>query len=140
MKQITLLFLILLIWGCTPSRNITAAAVQNALHKQEAAWKEGNMGGFMQGYWQNDSLMLMAGKELIYGWQNALDAYKASYPDSAAMQKLSYTIISIKPCSSTEAIVAGSWHLNGNAEPGGHFVLLFRKINKVWKIVMDHIS
>ncbi|KAA5533478.1 DUF4440 domain-containing protein [Taibaiella lutea] len=116
-------------------------SIRNILAKQSAAWNEGNIEGFMKGYWENDSLMFIGKKGLTYGWKNTLNNYKKSYPDARAMGQLTFTIIKLKPLSNQYQEVIGKWHLkrdDGNLE--GHFTLLFQKIKNNWFIVMDHSS
>jgi ketosteroid isomerase-like protein len=116
-------------------------AIRNILSKQSAAWNQGNLEGFMEGYWKNDSLMFIGKKGLNYGWGNTLNNYKKSYPDIKAMGQLMFTILLVKPLSSQYQEVIGKWHLTreeGNLE--GHFTLLFQKIKGQWLIVMDHSS
>jgi ketosteroid isomerase-like protein len=116
-------------------------AIKAILAKQSDAWSKGNIEGFMNGYWKNDSLMFIGKKGLTYGWQNTLENYKKSYPDAKAMGQLIFTIIKIKPLSDQYQEVIGKWHLTrSEGDLEGHFTLLFEKINNIWVIVMDHSS
>jgi len=131
---------------CFFSTNIYArskdeVAIRNILAEQSAAWNQGNIEGFMKGYWENDSLMFIGKKGLTYGWKNTLSNYRKNYPDAKAMGQLTFTIIKVKPLSDLYQEVIGKWHLErteGNLE--GHFTLLFQKIKGNWVIVMDHSS
>jgi len=52
-----------------------------------------------------------------------------------------FTILEIKLLSSEYGFVLGKWHLARTiGDIGGHFTLLFRKINGQWLIVADHTS
>lgn len=143
MKKCCFLFLFIF---CLLSTNIFAQseseeAIRNILDKQSVAWNEGNIEGFMKGYWENDSLMFIGKKGLTYGWENTLDNYRKNYPDVKAMGQLTFTLLVFKPLSDEYEEVVGKWHLkreDGDLE--GHFTLLFRKINDEWLIVMDHSS
>lgn len=44
-------------------------AIRNILATQSAAWNQGDIEGFMKGYWENDSLMFIGKKGLTYGWK-----------------------------------------------------------------------
>jgi ketosteroid isomerase-like protein len=131
---------------CFVSTNIFAqskdeSAIRDILAKQSIAWNQGNIEGFMKGYWENDSLMFIGKKGLTYGWQNTLNNYRKNYPDAKAMGQLTFTLLMLKPLSNEYETVIGKWHLertDDNLE--GHFTLLFRKINGKWLIVMDHSS
>ncbi|MFT4061927.1 MAG: DUF4440 domain-containing protein [Edaphocola sp.] len=117
------------------------AAILKVLSSQEQAWNSGDIDKFMEGYYPGDSLMFVGGKNITYGWQQTLGRYKKSYPDKAAMGKLHFEIIQVKVLSPNDALVIGSWQLTDTKNnPGGHFSLLFRKYNGVWKITIDHTS
>ena len=115
-------------------------AIRTVLSIQEKAWNNGDLEGFMKGYWQSDSLMFI-GKSVTYGWQNTLNNYKKSYKDTTSMGKLHFEILQMKRLSFMYYYVVGKWHLTrsiGDLE--GHFTLLFKKIGNEWVIVSDHSS
>lgn len=117
------------------------AAIRRLLTLQTAAWNAGNLEAFMQTYWKSDSLMFIGSKGVVRGWQQTLDNYKKGYPDTAAMGKLSFDIIQVKPVSKAYAFVVGKWILRRSiGDVSGHYTLLLRKIRGEWKIVADHSS
>jgi hypothetical protein len=116
-------------------------AIQLVLNNQEKSWNDGNLEAFMKGYWKSDSLMFVGKSGITYGWQKTLDNYKKGYPDTAAMGKLHFDILEMKPVSEDSYFIIGKWQLTrsiGNI--GGYFSLLFRKINGEWLIICDHTS
>lgn len=116
-------------------------AIRGIMANQEQAWNNGDLEGFMQGYWENDSLVFIGSKGLTYGWQNTLDNYKKSYPDKAAMGTLVFTLNKIEATDSKSAYVIGKWSLIREKDnPNGHFTLYWRKIKCTWVIVADHSS
>jgi uncharacterized protein (TIGR02246 family) len=116
-------------------------AIRRLLAEQNTAWNRGDIETFMKGYWENDSLMFIGKSGVTYGWQNTLNNYKKGYPDTAAMGKLIFDIISIKKLSPLYYHVAGKWHLQRSiGDVGGHFTLLFKKIKNRWVIIADHSS
>ncbi len=116
-------------------------AILKVLDLQSAAWNRGDIPGFMQGYWQSDSLVFVGKTAPVYGWQTTLDHYKKSYPDKAAMGQLTFTITKVDVLDKTNAFVLGGWHLKREKdERGGYFTLWFKKIKGEWKIVCDHTS
>ena len=118
-----------------------AVSIRKVLDEQIKEWNKGNIEGFMQGYWRNDSLMFIGKSGINWGWQKTLDNYRKNYPDTIAMGKLSYDIILVKELSPEYYYVVGKWMLTrsiGNL--GGHYNLLFRKINGQWLIIADHSS
>jgi len=127
------------------SQNFTAdkLGISQLLIMQQVAWNKGSIEGFMAPYWNNDSLQFIGKKGIIFGWQNTLDNYKKSYPDSTAMGQLSFEIIKINILSKNDAFVIGKWFLNRNGVKenlGGYFTLLLKKMKDKWIIVSDHSS
>jgi len=116
-------------------------SIRQLLDQQTAAWNRGDIDRFMDGYWENDSLMFIGKSGVTYGWTNTLNNYKRGYPDTAAMGKLRFELLTVKRLSDEYYFVVGKWFLQrsiGNI--GGHYNLLFRKINGKWVIVADHSS
>ena len=111
------------------------------LDKQTQAWNRGDIDAFMNGYWENDSLMFIGKSGVTYGWTNTLNNYKKGYPDTAAMGKLTFTLIQVKKLSGKYYHVTGKWFLKRSVgDVGGHYTLLFRKIGGRWVIISDHSS
>ena len=142
MKQIILLFtaLVLFVFSLA-AQTKDKDLILKTLSNQQAAWNKGDIEGFMQGYWQSDSLMFISKSGITYGWQQTLNNYKKNYPDTAAMGKLAFDFIEIKRLSVSYFFVVGKWHLKrtiGNLD--GAFTLLFRKIKNKWVIIRDHSS
>jgi ketosteroid isomerase-like protein len=116
-------------------------AIIKVLETQRIAWNNGDIDGFMQGYWKSDSLMFVGKDAPVYGWQKTLERYKKAYPDKATMGKLTFTILKVDLLDDTNAFMLGAWHLDREKDaPGGYFTLWFRKINGIWVIVVDHTS
>ena len=116
-------------------------AIKTILQTQEINWNHGALESFMEGYWKNDSLMFIGKSGITYGWQKTLDNYKKGYPDTAAMGKLHFTLLQLKPLSPGFYFVVGKWYLQRSiGDLNGHFTLLFKKINGKWFIIADHSS
>jgi len=115
--------------------------ILDILDKQTQAWNRGDISGFMNGYWENDSLIFIGKSGVTYGWPTTLNNYKKGYPDTAAMGKLTFTLIQVKKLSAKYYHVTGKWFLKRSVgDAGGHYTLLFRKINGRWVIISDHSS
>jgi len=116
-------------------------AIREILSNQTAYWNKGDIENFMEGYWENDSLMFIGKSGVTYGYQNTLNNYKKGYPDTAAMGKLHFDLVQVKQLSKNYYHVTGKWHLTRSiGDVGGHFTLLFKKINNQWRIISDHSS
>lgn len=115
--------------------------IRKVLNDQTIAWNSGNIDEFMKGYWNNDSLMFIGSAGVTYGYQNTLTNYKKHYSNADAMGTLSFDLIKVQRLSPEYYFVVGKWHLKRNiGDVGGHYDLLFRKINNSWVIVSDHSS
>lgn len=141
MRVSLLIFSFLFIAVCSFSQSQSEQAIRKILSRQTIAWNKGDVEGFMEGYWENDSLMFVGKSGITYGWNNTLRNYKKNYPDTTAMGKLAFNILSMKELSPQYFFVVGKWSLQrsiGNLS--GYFTLLFQKINGGWKIICDHSS
>jgi len=115
--------------------------IRMLLDKQTQAWNRGDLEGFMDGYWENDSLTFIGKSGITYGWKNTLENYKKGYPDTASMGRLEFTLISVKRLSPEYFSVIGKWQLfRSTGHLSGHYTLLLRKINGEWVVVSDHSS
>lgn len=140
-KSLFLIGVFLVAVVTTYAQSANEKAIRDLMQEQIATWNSGNIDAFMETYWKSDSLLFVGSKGPTYGWKNTLNNYKKNYPDTAAMGKLTFDILSIKPLSLEYSFVLGNWHLArsiGNA--GGTFTLLFKKIEGKWLIVADHSS
>lgn len=115
--------------------------IRKVLTTQAGAWNRGDIEGFMQTYWKNDSLMFIGKNGVKKGWHETLNNYKKGYPDKTAMGELSFDLIKIKKLSPEYYYVVGKWMLKRSiGDLSGHFDLLLRKINGRWLIISDHSS
>ena len=114
----------------------------NILDRQTKAWNQGKVVDFMNGYWESDSLMYIGKSGVTYGYNATLERYKKNYPDKSTMGTLKFDIIKVKFISKDACFVVGKWHLTRSekGDVGGHYTLLWRKMNGNWVIVSDHSS
>jgi len=123
------------------SQNKETSLIQALLDHQQSAWNQGDINAFMEGYWENDSLMFMGKNGPTYGYNNTLKNYKKNYPDKAHMGQLSFSEINMNALNSDHYFVIGKFFLKRTVgDASGHFTLLFKKINGHWKIISDHSS
>lgn len=120
---------------------IEVQKIQLEMHMQETAWNRGDIKSYMHAYWNSDSLVFIGKSGINYGWNNTYLNYLRSYPDQKTMGKLTFDNVKIEMLSKDRAYVIGKWHLErevGDLE--GHYTLLWKKIDGLWKIVSDHSS
>ena len=128
-----------------PANSPVAArrAIVQVLTTQTAAWNRGDIPGFMQGYWQSDSLVFLGRKGPTYGWQPTLANYQKNYPDAAAMGQLDFSGLRVSLLAPGAAQVVGHWHLARPAALGdlqGYFLLVMRQLEGKWVVVADHTN
>ena len=138
-KTILLIHVILVSTLAVNAQSKDEKSISTILEQQTIEWNNGNLEGFMSGYWKNDSLMFVNNNGISYGWQKALDNYKKGYPDTASMGKLNFNLFQIKRLSADYFFVIGKWHLTRSiGDVGGAFTLVIRKIKGRWVITADH--
>lgn len=136
-----LLFCFLILASCPILKAQDKQAIIKVLEDQRVAWNNGDIDGFMKGYWKSDSLLFVGSTPPVHGWQATIDRYKSKYPDKAAMGYLTFTVLKVDLLDKNNAFMLGAWNLKRDHDsPGGYFTLWFRKINGEWKVVVDHTS
>ena len=114
-------------------------AIKTMLKAQQDCWNNGDIDGFMQGYWKSEELIFTSlNHKPAYGWKNTLERYKNSYPTKESMGELSFKIINLELVSKTNANLKGKWELiREKDQPNGLFWLDIEKINESWLITKD---
>jgi len=108
------------------------------LKAQRLAWSDDNLVEFMEAYWKSDSLKIYGKNGITQGWFNTLDKYRKGYPNKDHTGILSYKINDISRISEDAYYVLGEYHIKRNAgNADGFFMLVFKRINGVWKIIAD---
>ena len=116
-------------------------AIQIAMNKQSQCWSNGDIDGFMDGYWKSDSLRFLGRRGLTKGWQTTLDNYKKSYPDKKAMGILKFNLVSFEAMNEKKIFVVGKWALQREKDTlSGYYSLLWEKIDGNWKVIFDHTN
>jgi hypothetical protein len=148
MKQLSALFLLVLI-SCNMNNTNTVDtikqdpneidAIKNILSSQKECWNNGDIDGFMQGYWNSEKLIFTSLiHKATYGWKNTLKRYKNSYPTKSSMGELNFEILDLKLISKTNATLKGKWELIREKDhPNGLFWLDLEKFDKNWLITKD---
>ena len=117
--------------------------IRTLLDRQVEAWNNGDLEGFMAGYWNSDQLTFYGNGTVTRGWQATLDRYKKKYQSGGnQMGKLDFSDLDILPLGPRAAVARAHWHLvlPGNKEPRGLTTLVLRKLPEGWRIVHDHSS
>ncbi len=117
------------------------AAILAVLKAQQEQWNQGNITGFMEGYWNSPDLTFAGSKGFTRGWEPVLARYQKTYGDKAAMGKLDFSDLEVRLLGPQAALVLGKWHLQREAgDVGGIFTLVLRKFPESWRIIHDHTT
>ena len=151
MRLLPLLSLLLLFSSCVQKEKEINVEhefqlIDSVLYNQQNAWSRGDLAGFMNGYWENDSLRFISSRGETFGYQKVLSNYQQGYPNKEKMGKLTFVIKNRAMLSERIDIaqVTGVYSLkrnkfDDNQKDTGWFSLLFKKFpSKGWKIVIDH--
>lgn len=140
MKNLLLLVFMVSLFNCQnqSTEKEEKDAILNILETQKAAWSNGNIDIFMEGYWKDDALKFYGSSGVTYGWDNTLERYKKNYPTKEHMGTLDFKINDISKINNDAYYVMGEYFLTrtvGNAN--GIFMIIFKRINGEWKIIAD---
>jgi len=124
-----------------PSHAEDSAAIRAILAAQQAAWNEGKVDAFLEGYWHSDELTFSGSNGVARGFEAVRQRYQKSYPDRQTMGKLDFSELEVRILGSNAALVLGKWHLaRAKGDVGGVFSLVFQRFPEGWRIIHDHTS
>ena len=114
-------------------------AIKEILNTQKECWNNGDIDGFMEGYWNSEELIFTSlNYKPAFGWKNTIDRYKSSYPTKESMGKLKFEFLDLKLISKNTASLKGKWELIRESDnPNGLFWLDLQKFDKKWLITKD---
>ena len=125
----------------SPNTSSIDTAIRALLDQQQAAWNRGDVTVFMNGYWNSPELTFAGASGITRGWEPVMARYRKTYPDSAAMGHLDFSIIEIRLLGNDAALALGRWHLQRDTdEPAGVFTLVLQRFPEGWRIIHDHTS
>lgn len=148
MKQLSTLSLLILL-SCNMNNNNSVDVLEQDLNEintikkilssQQECWNNGDIDGFMQGYWNSEKLVFTSlNHKPAYGWKNTLERYKNSYPTKSSMGELRFEILNLKLISKTTATLKGKWEIIRQKDhPNGLFWLDIEKFDNNWLITKD---
>ncbi len=125
------------------ARDQAEEGIKHVLVSQIDAWNNGNLQGFMAGYWRSPDLTFFSGTDVTKGWEPTLKRYQQRYKgEGKEMGQLEFQDLNIDLLGRRGAVVTGRWQLtmSDGKKPGGVFTLIFKHLPGGWKIVHDHTS
>ncbi|MBW7906583.1 MAG: DUF4440 domain-containing protein [Phycisphaerae bacterium] len=127
--------------GCRQSASVSADELRRILDAQAEAWNRGDLDGFMRPYWRSPDLTFSSRGQTHRGYDNTVARFRAAYPTTERMGRLTFDDLEVSPISDAAALVLGRWRLErADGSLGGNFSLVFRRIDGRWVIVHDHTS
>lgn len=115
--------------------------IPELMRNQEEAWNNADIDGFMEHYWRSDSLRFLSKRGLTFGWNTVSTNYKKAYDSPDKMGRLQFDILHQKALGADHALVIGKWQVFRSSDTlGGHFSLIWEKVDGQWKIITDHTS
>ena len=112
--------------------------ILTVLDQQQNAWNAFNLEDFMQGYWKSEELKFYGSNGVSQGWEKTLSNYKKRYPSKDEMGELNFTIDAISKIEKDSYFVMGQYYLKRNiGDAHGTFMIIFKKIDGIWKIIAD---
>lgn len=113
--------------------------IRATLNAQVAAWNEGDLEGFMDGYWKSDDLRFVSGTEVSKGWSQTLKRYRSRYGDGQSLGQLRFKDLDVQLVRHDVAVVVGRYDLQrADGADSGLFTLVMKRIDGAWRIVHDH--
>jgi ketosteroid isomerase-like protein len=136
-SALLLLLCIGLLTACHTPVSDAPDAIRHVMDEQQRDWNSGDILGFMDGY--ADSICFIGRKGRTCGKSAVTANYIRSYPDTAAMGKLSFSGLEVIPMGPEHAWCTGAWQLARRTDTlGGGFSLLWQRIDGRWAILRDH--
>jgi ketosteroid isomerase-like protein len=117
--------------------------IRELLERQQTAWNNHDLEGFMAGYWHSEELTFFSGGAVTRGWQSTLDRYRKRYQgEGHEMGKLEFRNLRIEMLGNDAAFARGEYWLTlfDGKTPHGIFTLIIRKLPEGWRVVHDHTS
>jgi len=145
MKKISIvLFLVVMIFMSCSSKTLDRESIQESIFsiikKQQTAWNDHDIQGFMADYWRSEEFTFQSGDQRLYGWKELLKRYQTSYAGEK-MGKLTFSDIQIKVLSIDSAYAIGRWKVEqDDTSKNGVFTIIFKRLPSGWKIIHDHSS
>ena len=121
------------------AQNQSKAGVLAVLESQSRAWNDGDLDGYMEGYWDSPELEFISGTTTTHGFQPVKERYHKRYKAAGQeMGHLTFDNLAVELTSDTTATVTGLWEVRKAKETlSGGFTVELRLFENGWKVVRD---
>ena len=115
--------------------------VRVVLSAQVEAWNNGDISGYLVGYWESDSTVFLSDGSITRGFNEVAGRYSARYSTREQMGVLSFEELQVRMLSPTTAVAYGIWRLQRTSDaPWGRYTLIVERKKEGWRITHDHTS
>jgi len=124
-----------------PIKDLKIQQIHDLLESQLKAWNQGDMKGYMQGYWNSDSLQFITAKGVTMGYETVLANYSNSFSTRELMGNLDFEITNLNFLDNDYLLaqVVGTWKVQtANKTSNGTFSLIIKFFGNTPKIIIDH--
>lgn len=112
--------------------------VRGVLLANAAAWNEGNLAAFLDGYDQGAAVRLVNGADAVTGISGVRKHYQAIVQGAGAMGRLSFSDLDVTLTAPEVATVNGRYaHESGLARTTGALTMVMKQVEGRWRIVQD---
>ena len=123
------------------TRDDVKKEIHKVYNKAVSEWNNKNMRGYMQMFWQSDSLRVVSGARAVYGWQRALDSSLEQDPEGEYMGQAYTDEFRIFPINPSNAWTFTRFRIEAQGEAmRGSSTDVWEKKDGNWRIVHSHIS
>lgn len=123
--------------GALPTRT-TEDIVRGVLSANAAAWNEGNLTAYLNGYDQSAGVRLVNGAEIVTGINSVRKHYQAVVQGAGAMGRLTFSDLDVTMTAPEVATVNGRYaHESGPAKTTGAMTMVMKQVDGRWRIVQD---
>jgi len=122
------------------------SGVVGMLEASAQDWNAGNLSGFLDDYWESDSLTFLGANGLTRGWRDLESRYLTTYwAPGAIRDSLRFEVKEVRSLGPDHALALGRYVLyrpeeDGRITASGFFSLVLRRADGEWKILHDHTS
>ncbi len=112
--------------------------VRGVLLANAAAWNEGNLTAFLDGYEQSGAVRLVNGADIVTGINSVRKHYQALVQGAGGMGRLTFSDLDVAMTAPEVATVNGRYALqSGPAKTTGAMTMVMKQIDGRWRIVQD---
>ena len=123
--------------GALPART-AENIVRGVLSANAAAWNEGNLTAYLDGYDQSGAVRLVNGADIVTGINSVRKHYQAFVEGAGAMGRLTFSDLDVTMTAPEVATVNGRYaHESGPAKTTGAMTMVMKQTDGRWRIVQD---